>query len=194
MRFGKIYISGGFVLTLSALYFLESYKFILTLLIAAFVHELGHLLTIRLLGGKVKLIRLECSGALIVYDGRNLSYLYEILCALSGPTASILLAFTASWLNFDLLAGTSMLLGCFNLIPAPALDGGRAVYALAAHYFSAGAAERAVCVSGCISALSVLSFALSIALCGRIFLLPLFCGILLFATVVNPRVYGIISG
>ena len=95
-------------------------------LCAAAAHELGHLAAIRGAGGRVSYLRLTAAGAELRLVG-TLSYRRELLCALSGPAVNILLAFAAARVDAVVFAGLNLALGCFNLLPLSALDGGKAL-------------------------------------------------------------------
>ena len=97
-------------------------------LIAAAGHELGHLAALHIFGARIVRVRLTAFGAEITADTRRLSYPREIFCTLAGPLVNLVLAValartTQAWT----LAGANLLLGCFNLLPVPALDGGHAL-------------------------------------------------------------------
>lgn len=94
--------------------------------VAAGWHELGHLLALKCLRCPVKEIRLTLWGAELKVAA-PLSYAQELMAALAGPVFSILLAIGAAWLHCYLLAGLSLALGLFNLLPVYPLDGGRAL-------------------------------------------------------------------
>lgn len=90
------------------------------LLLAALLHELGHLLCIRLSGGRVEDVRLTVSGADIRYGGGA-----DLLIAAGGPLASLLAAVTAVRLGAMRFTGLNLALCLFNLLPVYPLDGGR---------------------------------------------------------------------
>ena len=100
-------------------------------LLAAACHELGHLSALRLAGARVERLRLNAFGAEIRADTRRLSYPREIACTLAGPAVNLVLALllARATLHFT-AAGANLVLGCFNLLPIPALDGGRALHLL----------------------------------------------------------------
>ena len=99
-------------------------------LLAAACHELGHLSALWLAGARVERLRLNAFGAEIRADTRRLSY-REIACTLAGPAVNLALALLLARLTGHFTAaGSNLVLGCFNLLPIPALDGGRALHLL----------------------------------------------------------------
>lgn len=97
--------------------------------LSALCHELGHLAGLRLTGAPVEVFRLTAFGAEIQANTRYLPYGQEILCTLAGPMVNILLALLFARICGDyVLAGANLLLGCFNLLPIPSLDGGRILH------------------------------------------------------------------
>lgn len=108
--------------------------------LAAVFHELGHYIAVRLQGGAVKSLRLTISGGEMTLDRRYpLTYAGELLSILAGPGASLLLSLTALQLGGGreagwLLAGLSLCLGWFNLLPVWPLDGGRALLLILAGF------------------------------------------------------------
>ena len=149
----KVHITCGFILLLSAVTVLSGFRLTLAILVAAGVHELGHLAAIWLCGGRVDGFRLGAYGAEIVLSGR-FSYLRDAVIALSGPLAGgscCLFAaaagelWQASFLNE--LCAVSALYTVFNLFPLGGLDGGRALYALTAHGFGPDIAWRICLIS-----------------------------------------------
>lgn len=98
--------------------------------LAAFLHEAGHLLAARALHIPLGDIRLDFFGARIEITGRMLSYGEEwILCA-AGPISSLLFAaFGALFWHFSeyfqIFSCASLVLGVLNLLPIRTFDGGR---------------------------------------------------------------------
>jgi Zn-dependent protease len=116
---------------------------------AVAAHEAGHWLVLRLRGGEVLRVTISPLGVSLKYGG-NLSYGGEILTALAGPAASLILTLGGAgagrafgWDAAYQLAGLSLLFGLFNLLPVYPLDGGRAVYNAAAYLFGLDAARGA---------------------------------------------------
>ena len=120
----------GFLLLGAALALLDGEGVLPWALLAAAVHELGHYTAVRLQGGAVKGLHLTISGGEMTLDRRRpLTYAGELAAILAGPGVSLVLAWAALRLGEEgwLLAGLSLCLGGFNLLPVWPLDGGRAL-------------------------------------------------------------------
>lgn len=127
IRLGRIEVTGGFLLLLAWLNYLDR-NFLLPMALAACgAHELGHLAAIRLFGGAVRRIRLTAVGAELELD-RALGYWQEGMSALAGPGVNLALALVCCglgrWMAFT---GLNLALALFNLLPVGRLDGGRAL-------------------------------------------------------------------
>lgn len=150
LRWRWVEVSGGFLLVLAMLYYWDGQGILIWALAACGVHELGHWAAIRLLGGRVTLLRLTCVGAEMRLSARYpLSWGRQLLAALAGPAVSLLTAWAAARMAggreaLFLFAGLNLALGLFNLLPAAALDGGRILWYAAALMHSEGLAGRMV--------------------------------------------------
>ena len=69
MGLGRVEVTGGFLLLLAWLNYLDRSFLVPMAVLACGAHELGHLLAIRLLGGSVREIRLTAIGAELVLSG-----------------------------------------------------------------------------------------------------------------------------
>ncbi len=143
MRWGKVEVTGGFLLVMAWLNYVDTQGLLPRALCAAAAHELGHWAVIRLLGGQVRCLRLSTVGAGMVLE-RSLSYGRECFCALAGPAVNLLLAVcfsrgTGEWAL--VFAGLNLALALFNLLPLPALDGGRALLCAACLLTDPGVAQ-----------------------------------------------------
>ena len=103
-------------------------------LLAAMVHESGHLLMLRGFGAGRGRLRIDGAGLSWERRGRTLGYGGELLSFLAGPAANgvaaLLLARIAAasgWQGGYFLAGTQLVLGGFNLLPVLPLDGAQAL-------------------------------------------------------------------
>ena len=111
----------GFWIVLGLMVLLFPFRFLAGVLLAAAVHELGHLSAIRLTGGRVRGIWLHSGGARI--ETAPMEPGQAILCALAGPGAGALTVFAWRW--FPELAVAGLVQTIFNLIPIYPLDGGQ---------------------------------------------------------------------
>ena len=113
----------GFFPVLALMLLLFPLRFLVGVLLAALIHELGHLLALKIAGGRVLSIRLRSFGARI--EAAPMSPGRTALCALAGPAAGALTIF--AWKSFPELALAGLVQTVFNLIPVYPLDGGRAL-------------------------------------------------------------------
>lgn len=157
---------------------------------SALCHELGHLGALRLAGARVERVRLSAFGAEIWADTRYLPYGRELACTLAGPAVNLVLAFVCARITGGyVLAGANLLLGVFNLLPVPSLDGGRALYLLVSWLSDPMLADQ-VCRwvgLGCALMLTAAALALTIRFRAGLFLLLGAAGTLLPQLPPRPR-------
>lgn len=123
-----------FFLLLTAFGVLCGWEWLAAALLAALVHEGGHLVTLRLFGaGRGKLL-IDGAGLNWQRRGKLLSYGAELAAILAGPAANIIsalilarIAAVSGWHGGFFLAGTQLVLGGFNLLPIVPLDGAQAL-------------------------------------------------------------------
>ena len=123
----KIRITPGALLLLFVMLITRDLLFCATL-IAAAVHECGHLLAARRLGIKLRLLELDLPGARLFPAGAIPSYRAEGILAAAGPAASLALAAFLYPLRYELAAAitaAALSQGLFNLLPVSGFDGGR---------------------------------------------------------------------
>lgn len=159
---GKCKISGAALLTLAAALFFDSAGVLTASCIAAAFHEAGHFVALKLGGRQINEMRIDLWGLTIHCENR-MSYAADIITALSGPLASLLLAIAAALVGrycyypqAYVTAGISLIFCVFNALPALPLDGGKIAYAAAALLFGIDKAERMICVSSCIVIMGLL--------------------------------------
>lgn len=158
-----VHVTAGFLLLLAAAFVLAPPHLTAAVLLSAVLHECGHLLALRAFRVPAEGVRLCASGAVIFARGaRRLSYGRELMVTLAGPAANLLaapllaaLSARYAWGWGYLLAGANALLGVYNLLPIPPLDGGRALYLLVTWHFGPDAGETASAAVGLTAALLV---------------------------------------
>ncbi len=176
-----IHVSAGFFLLLAAALLLSPWTLTAAVLLAAAMHECGHLAALAIFRVPVLGLRLGASGAVIHAPGAvRLSYGRELAVTLAGPavnliSAPLLATCSARW-GWEwgyLFAGAHVLLGMYNLLPIPPLDGSRALYLLLAWRWGPDAGERVASLAGVSAAvtLTVLGAYLTVAFGGALFLL-----------------------
>lgn len=130
MRWGRVEVTGGFLLLCAWLNYMDTDLLFPMALTACILHEVGHYIVIRLLGNEVKSIHLSVIGAEMRMKG-TFGYWQEIAAAFAGPAVNLLLAlFFSKWVWGHTFAGLNLVLGLFNLLPISKLDGGRILYCL----------------------------------------------------------------
>ena len=119
-----------FGVMLAGLLLFDRSGFCLMTVLAALLHECGHLLAARLLRIPWKSLRMDFMGARLEVSGRLLSYGEEWLLSAAGPFSSFVFAAlgAALWSISELavlFSCASLLLGLLNLLPIRTFDGGR---------------------------------------------------------------------
>ena len=108
---------------LAASLLLLSWAWVGAFLAAAAVHELGHILAVRIFGGKIVEISFGLHGAQI--RTAPMDPKFQLPAILAGPIFGLLPALL--WENCPRLALCATLLSAWNLLPIYPLDGGRAL-------------------------------------------------------------------
>ena len=179
----KCRVTGGFVLLLLWFAAVNGWRVLWLVLTAAAVHEAGHWLALRLLGGRVTKLRLTLFGAEMETDDHRLSYVGGALAALAGPAANLawawLLTRTGDGGQAELI-GANITLALFNLLPVRPLDGGRALGQLTALVLGPAAGETVCRCSAAVfgTALAALLGYVMWRTGGSLWLLPPIAGLL----------------
>ena len=150
-------VSPGFCLLTGWFAAVNGWRLLAVVLGAAAVHEAGHCLALRLLGARALSLRIGALGAVLEAESSHLSYGGELAAVLAGPGANLLGAWllTALGPGGETAAGAHLVLGAFNLLPVRPLDGGRALYLMAAWLRGPAAGERAARWTGALTALTL---------------------------------------
>lgn len=131
-------VSAGAVLAFALLYFFDGGGILAALAPAVAVHELGHVLALRLWGHRLRRVSIGAFGLRMDYIG-VLERPETVICAAAGPLAGLVYALALRRLGgaWQRSGAFSLLLSGFNALPVLPLDGGRIVEALVG--------ERAAC-------------------------------------------------
>lgn len=183
----RVRVTPGFVLLTAAWYLLDRAGLFWCAVPAAALHEAGHLLAIRLCGGRPRQLLLTAAGLRIDYGGA-LSYAQEAAVALAGAAANLLAALVfavtarrTGRADAVCMAGVQLLFGLANLLPLRALDGGQALRAALLRRMSVeGAARTGKLVSAIFSA-AILIFGLYITFKTRYNSIVLLSGCMMLA-------------
>lgn len=126
MTRGRVEVRDGFPVLLAALWCADTTNVLPLVLLAAAAHEGGHLLVLHLSGGRLHRLTLTACGA-VLHCALPPGRCARAAVCLAGPAASFALTAAAGPAGWLRLAGASALLGLFNLLPLPPLDGGMAL-------------------------------------------------------------------
>ena len=113
----------GFFLVTGLMVLLFPLRFLAGIFLAALVHELGHIMAIRLTGGRILAVRLQAFGARI--EAAPMEPGRAAVCALAGPAAGAMTML--AWRRFPELGLAGLVQTVFNLLPVYPLDGGQVV-------------------------------------------------------------------
>ena len=149
----RVEATPGFLLLMGILFWLDEGVGLLPWgLLACLLHELGPVAAARLYGGRMERLSLTAVGAELSFDYlRPLSYGQDSLVALAGPVVNLGFGAFALGMRWFLPAALSLGIGAFNLLPVRPLDGGRALYDMAAGSLDPDWAERiSTAAAGCV--------------------------------------------
>jgi len=119
----EIRVEGSAWIFLAVLILLLPLSWVLSALTAALIHELSHILMLKLLCVPIFGIRVGARGA--VLSTGAMTNQQELLCALAGPVGSFSVLILIRL--FPRLALCALVQGLYNLLPFYPMDGGRAV-------------------------------------------------------------------
>ena len=104
-------------------------KWLVAVLMAAAVHELGHYAALRACGVPISELRIGLGGARMSVG--QMGRWQELICALAGPVAGLCLILLARWMPRT--AVCACIQSAYNLLPVYPLDGGRAMRCIVAN-------------------------------------------------------------
>ena len=191
-----VHASWSFFLLVLLAAVISPVEIVVSVLLAAALHECGHLLALRAFRVPVEGLKLSALGAVLYARGaRRLSYAREIVVTLAGCGVNLVCGFLIalaarrlSWEGGFLFAGAHLLLAAFNLLPIPPLDGSRALTLAVSFCLGPAAGDAAAAVTGLACALALVGTGIYIAAetgGGALFLLAALA--LLFGTLPQLR-------
>lgn len=122
----EIRVHGGVFLAMGLWLLILPLQWVIAVVLAAAVHEVGHLAALWTAGEQVHAVEIGISGARIVTA--PLEPKTELVCALAGPAAGATACLF--WQFAPELAIAAAMQTAFNLLPVYPLDGGRALRAI----------------------------------------------------------------
>ncbi len=119
----KRFRDGGSAIYWAMAILLFPLSWLMAMLIAAGIHEMGHYIAVRWCGRKILRLKPGITGACLETAG--LSAGQELLSALAGPLIGLLPILAIRWI--PKIAICALAQSLFNLLPIDPLDGGRIV-------------------------------------------------------------------
>ena len=136
-----------------ALYFVP-FWLLAAYFVACLVHELCHVIALRISRVKICSFMVELKGLVIEHEKIKSVWL-ELFCILAGPMGGIIFSYACSLLALsvasdwlDICSAVSLILSIFNLLPCKPLDGGRALGCVAGLVFKEKTAALLTFMSG----------------------------------------------
>ena len=136
-----VHVSASFFLLAALALIVSPVEIAASVLLAALLHECGHLLALKAFRVPVEGLRLTALGAELYARGAR----------------------RLSWEGGFLFAGAHFLLAAFNLLPIPPLDGSRALTLLVSFFLGPAAGDAAAAVTGLFFALALVGAGIYIA-------------------------------
>ena len=140
-----ISITAGGCITAALTVLILPLPWLASIFLAAFIHEVCHLICLKLCRTNIYRIHIDTHGA--VMETAALSPFQEMLCAAAGPVGSFLCLLFSR--HFPMLALCGFLQGIYNLLPIYPLDGGRILNAIMELLTPTHAEHICGCVSKC---------------------------------------------
>lgn len=130
LRICQVRVTPGFLFVAALLLYQSTPSFLVTFLLAAALHEGGHLLAARWRGVPVRALSMTAFGCVLDFADGALVRDKDLLCiAAAGPLCNLLFAlacmtpWVGQWHGAALFGAEHLLLALFNLLPVFPLDG-----------------------------------------------------------------------
>lgn len=131
MRNPKYQVIPGFLIGLAVGLLCVPIKWILAWIIAAYIHEVGHYLSLQFFKIPIHSVKIGLLGAKI--EAAEASFPSNVFCSLAGPAAGLCLVFFLR--QFPRIALCGLIQSCWNLIPITPMDGGHALQGILLRFF-----------------------------------------------------------
>lgn len=133
-----ITISGQVFLLYAVFFLMVPIGWVTGWIVAATIHELGHIFALTMLKIHIHGIRVGISGTRIITE--PMDNFTEALCTLAGPLTGLLFGLLLK--QWPYIAVSGIIHSLFNLIPVFPLDGGRVLLCLFQSIFAIGTARK----------------------------------------------------
>jgi len=167
----KIKIKFGIIapLFIACLFLSDRWAYTLVALLAAALHELGHICASKLTGIRLSSLSLDLLGARLTTEQRLSSYKNEIILCVAGPLTNFLCSIAALLLGLfignaqvkefvNFFAASSAALGILNLLPIKSFDGGRILDCALTRFFGIYVASKIISLLSFLCCFSLWSF------------------------------------
>ena len=161
-----VHASWSFFLLVLLAAVISPVEIVVSVLLAAVLHECGHLLALRAFHVPIEGLRLSALGAVLYARGAW----RELIVTFAGCGMNLVCGFVTaafalriSWVEGFVFAGAHILLAVFNLLPIPPLDGSRALYLFVTFLFGPAAGDAAAAAAGLVCALALVGAGVYIA-------------------------------
>ena len=159
-----VHASWSFFLLVLLAAVISPVEIVVSVLLAAVLHECGHLLALRAFHVPIEGLRLSALGAVLYARGAwRLSYGRELIVTLAGCGMNLVCGFVTaafalriSWVEGFVFAGAHILLAVFNLLPIPPLDGSHAMNLAVSALFGPLVGDAVAALAGVLCSLALL--------------------------------------
>ena len=159
-----LHVSWSFWLLILLAAIVSPLTIVLSILLAAALHECGHFLALRAFHVPIEGLRLSAFGAVLHARGaQRLSYGRELAVTLAGCGMNLVCGVLTAWFSLHyvwvegfVFAGAHILLCAFNLLPIPPLDGAHALDLAISALFGPLVGDAVAALAGVLCSLALL--------------------------------------
>lgn len=159
-----VHVSASFFLLAALALIVSPVEIAASVLLAALLHECGHLAALKAFRVPVEGLRLTALGAELYARGaRRLSYARELVVTLAGCGMNLVCGVLTAWFSLHyvwvegfVFAGAHILICAFNLLPIPPLDGSHALNLAVSALFGPLVGDAVAALAGVLCSLALL--------------------------------------